>query len=238
MSPKNFLPVSMFLLFASSLLLSQDEVVQDLLPDVIEPKDAPHHGHFTDQRDSKNYKTIDIGNQTWMAENLSYLPAVSPLAQESATKPLYYVYGYDGSDVKVAEVSDNFKNYGALYNWPAAHAACPEGWHIPTGRDWDELINYLGHISVAGNKIKATGTMHWKESNESVTNASGFHALPGGAITAEEGMHHLHTKANFWSDEARHANTMASKSLSYRSSWVEGTYFPINSGLSVRCLKN
>ena len=234
-----FLLSTALFLLASTRLLSQNETAENIPSQSLElPDNEINCGSFIDQRDRKSYKTIDIGNQTWMAENLSFLPVVSPNNKASGSNSIYYVYGYEGSNVKTAKLTDNYKNYGVLYNWPAASSACPQGWHIPTGNDWDKLVDYLGHASVGGNKMKATGTIHWKESNKNVTNSTGFDALPGGVITVIKGRHYIQTRANFWSAEIRNSNNMSSKRLSDRSSWIEGTYFPKNSGLSVRCLKN
>jgi len=125
-------------------------------------------GTFTDSRDGNVYKWIKIGNQTWMAENLAYLPAVSSSNQESDYKKHYYVYGYEGNSVSIAKTRPNYRVYGVLYNWPAAvnidfsdrldmydgrfdrsagrrfQGACPAGWHLPSDGEWRELEAFLG----------------------------------------------------------------------------------------------
>ena len=122
-------------------------------------------GVFTDARDGKVYKTITIGTQTWMAENLAYLPSVSHSFTSSFDFPVYYVYGYDGNSVSAAKASANYITYGVLYNWEAAKIACPSGWHLPTDAEWTILENYLG--TTAGDKLKETGDIalvepqHW-----------------------------------------------------------------------------
>jgi len=78
-----------------------------------------------------------------VAENLTYLPAVSPPTEESGTDPYYYVYNYFGTNVNDAKASDNYKTFGVLYNWPAAMNACPKGWHIPSDAEWTVLSDYL-----------------------------------------------------------------------------------------------
>jgi len=72
--------------------------------------------------------------------------------------------------------------YGALYNAYAVKTGklCPQGWHVPSETEWTALVNYLGGQSVAGGKLKETGTAHWVSPNVGATNEVGFLALPGG----------------------------------------------------------
>jgi len=124
------------------------------------PQDAPNT--FTDSRDGKVYKTVTIGEQVWMAENLAYLPSVVGPATGSEdagneTVAFYYVYGYDGTDVAAAKATANYQTYGVLYNWKAAmngaassdsnpsgvQGVCPEGWHLPSDAEWTQLKTYL-----------------------------------------------------------------------------------------------
>ena len=114
-------------------------------------------GSFTDSRDHYVYQFVNIGNQTWMSENLRYLPSVVGPATGSTTTPYYYVYGYDGTDVNQAKETPNYITYGVLYNWPAmmsgaassnanpsgVQGVCPEGWHLPSAAEWVELETYL-----------------------------------------------------------------------------------------------
>jgi uncharacterized protein (TIGR02145 family) len=120
---------------------------------------AQETGILNDPRDGKTYKTVKVGNQTWMAENLAYK-----------------------SDKGYLEYSDskNNKTYGYLYTWSTAKSVCPAGWHIPNNKEFTLLVNFLGGDSIAGGKLKEEGTAHWESSNAEVTNMSGFTALPGG----------------------------------------------------------
>ncbi len=111
--------------------------------------------YFTDDRDGVTYRTVRIGTQCWMAENLRYLPTVSPKDRRSLicpwrwvyngshTKPYYYVYGYRGTRVKAAKETENYRHYGVLYNWSAALDVCPPGWHLPSDAEWTQLVEHL-----------------------------------------------------------------------------------------------
>lgn len=135
---------------------------------------------FVDNRDGHRYKWVQIGNQIWMAENLAYLPNVGPYTNESFSNSVYYVYNYFGINVSEAKLTDNFINYGVLYNWNAASNGCPSGWHLPSDNEWDELTYNLGGEQQAGGKLKESGFTHWNSPNVGATNSSYFTALPGG----------------------------------------------------------
>ena len=161
-------------------------------------EEGPVYGTFTDSRDGHVYKTVTIGSQVWMAENLAYLPAVNPgsTGAEDEGKhndPFYYVNDYDGTDVLVAKETTNYKNYGVLYNLTAAMTACPGGWHLPSDAEWKQLELYLGmpqeQLDLVGHrgeeanvgmKLREEGTSHWNYLIAGTYNESGFTALPGG----------------------------------------------------------
>jgi uncharacterized protein (TIGR02145 family) len=98
---------------------------------------------FTDPRDGHMYHYVQIGDQTWMAENLAYLPTVDPVDRLSGSEPRYYVLNYTGEDVGEARNQETFVKHGVLYNWPAALTAPPEGWHLPSHMEWRELEQYI-----------------------------------------------------------------------------------------------
>jgi hypothetical protein len=89
-----------------------------------------------DERDGHTYKSVKIGKQIWMAENLAYLPKVSRKTEQGGI----WVYGYDGIDKDAALMNDNYKKYGCLYDWETAKTICPKGWHLPSKSEFEELI--------------------------------------------------------------------------------------------------
>jgi len=143
------------------------------------------YGTMTDQ-DGNTYKTIKIGTQTWMAENLrttkyrngDLIPEVTDDATwEDLTTGALCTYENTTDKVHIA-------TYGRFYNWYAAidsRNIAPIGWHVPTKEEWTTLINYLGGASAAGGKMKEVGTTHWKSLSATATNESGFTALPSGS---------------------------------------------------------
>lgn len=207
-------------------------------------------GTFIDGRDSKIYNWVKIDTQVWMAENLAYLPSVSPSNSGSNTTPYYYVVGYEGGNVVFAKQTSNYQTYGVLYNWPAAQTACPEGWHLPSDEEWKTLEIYLGMSLSAvneyyfrtsgdvGDKLKESGISHWNSPNSTANNSSGFTALPGGYQNMATGFGHFRTYAHFWSSWTFDASNAWNRALNKDNASVWRWYTFRNYGLSVRCLKN
>jgi uncharacterized protein (TIGR02145 family) len=135
--------------------------------------------------DGNVYRTVVIGTQTWMTENLKttrfndsvQIPQIlDGDAWKKLATPGYCLY----------DNSVTFgKNYGALYNWYAVdasnvHKLAPKGWHVATEADWSTLETFLGGWNSAGGKLKEAGTAHWNAPNTGATNETKFSALPGG----------------------------------------------------------
>jgi uncharacterized protein (TIGR02145 family) len=208
---------------------------------------------FVDSRDGHKYRWVKIGNQLWMAENLAYLPTVSPSAVNSRTSPIYYVYGYEGNNVSEAKATTNFKTYGVLYNWPAELTACPLGWHLPSDEEWKTLEIYLGmsnseidtnvvrYSGTVGGKLKETGTVHWESPNTGATNSIGFGALPGGNRLSPGGPFvAMGRSAFFWSSTASAAGTNYpwDRLFSFDNDGSRRFADINSSGFSARCIKD
>jgi uncharacterized protein (TIGR02145 family) len=140
------------------------------------------YGSVTDV-DGNTYKTIQLGNQTWMAENLKtehYAngDVINNIAETDLWEnTLVGAWTYYNNNEEMNE------DYGKLYNWFAVEDPrniCPSGWHIPNDPEWEALLTHLGGYLVAGASMKETGLNHFAYSNEGSTNESGFTGLPGG----------------------------------------------------------
>ncbi len=208
-------------------------------------------GSFTDSRDNNQYSTVTISDQTWMAENLAYLPNICGPDSECG----YWVYGYNGSNVGDAKATPNYTTYGALYNWEMAKAACPTGWRLPTDYDWSYLEVQLG-ISFAiiesdaeglrgtdqGGKMKEAGELHWDATNLGANNSSGFTGLPGGLRdNINKNFQALGAGGYFWSStqDGNWVNYrfLVNSSEQVGSDWASSAIGNTALGGSVRCLK-
>ncbi len=128
--------------------------------------------------------------------------------------------------------------YGALYNWYAVNLSklCPIGWHVPNDSEWIELFEFLGGESIAGGKLKESGTVRWYPPNTAATNQSGFAALPGGQIDAY--FHDLLYQGFWWSSTAIYDDFAIATSLYCWSENILIYNSHKTTGYSVRCLKD
>lgn len=177
---------------------------------------------FTDPRDKKKYKTVKIGDQIWFAENLAYKPV----------KGNYWAYG---------NKPKNATKYGYLYDWETAKKVSPLGWHLPGDEEWTILIDNLGGEDIAGARMRETGTDHWIETNESITNESGFTALPGGNYNniLEDHFYNIGEYTGWWSSLEDDAIYAIGYFMSIRNDLaINRNYGTKTYGFSVRCIKD
>jgi uncharacterized protein (TIGR02145 family) len=172
------------------------------------------NSHFKDPRDGKVYRTVKIGNQVWMAENLNYKIGGS--------------WCYDNDKA-------NGRKYGRLYTWDAAKVACPVGWHLPTRQEWGELLVTVGGFSVAGKKLKATSG--W-DNNGNSTDDYGFSALPGGYRSSDGGFGNAGNNGNWWTATESNSDDAYNRYVYYSNDNVNEHYFIKSVGFSVRCLRD
>jgi sulfatase modifying factor 1 len=198
---------------------------------------AQQYDSFKDPRDDKIYKTVKIGTQTWMAENLnvSTFRNGDPVPEAQSDEEWVIkkaAWCYYKNDPK------NGEKYGKLYNWSAVkdpRGLAPEGWHIPSGAEWNTLSKFLGGIAAAGTKMRSkTG---WDE-NGGGTNSSGFSGLPG-SLRYDDGQFNDIGRMGYWwcttSNEAggrSHNLALNNTYLGFGASFKDSIGF----GFSVRCV--
>ena len=193
------------------------------------------NGTFTDSRDNKTYNVIRLGTQIWMTENLAYEIPGKEISDNTEWKNNNT---FNGWCYYKNDKANNGETYHILYQYEAAVIACPEGWHIPNNDEWNVLINYLGGASVAGGKMKTTGTSLWDDPNAGATNESGFSGVPGGARYADGGFGYLGVRACFWSSTDYHNTGSYYYILSALAPGIDKTTIGNNYGFSVRCILN
>ena len=225
-----------------------------------EAGDNCEYGTLTDDRDGQTYKTVKIGEQWWMAENLNYAYTGVPFKVRGFTSDsTSWCYDNDAA---------NCAKYGRLYTWAAAmdsagiipgntangcgygklcklgnvkvRGVCPEGWHLPTEAEWSTLFDAVGGQVIAGIMLKSTEG--WKDKNDGTSgNGSdnfGFSALPAGGRYYDGDFNGEGNDANFWSSTEDDSNAAYYMRLYYSIDYAYlGNYFK-DDGFSVRCLRD
>jgi uncharacterized protein (TIGR02145 family) len=199
------------------------------------------------------YKTVTIGNQVWMKENLrtgSYrdgswlltnLYSDFEWAGAAEACCIYHPSYVDGLDNE----SGVLNAYGRLYNWYAvtdSRGLCPVGWRIPTEADWEELIDYLGGAEVAGGKLKSRRTVpdahpRWEDPNTDASDAVSFAALPSGYRSSLGSYEGIGEYACWWSSTEYDANYAYSYYIYSGDTYLELSNDRKRAGYSVRCIK-
>jgi uncharacterized protein (TIGR02145 family) len=195
---------------------------------------------FTDTRDGKKYLSVKIGDQLWMAQNLNYKPS----------RGNSWCYGNNNS---------NCNQYGRLYDWETAMAACPDGWHLPSEQEWETLAKYAGDKNVnyeninlgekynAGKRLKSTtGWNNRWNTNGNGTDALYFSALPGGYRDTVGNFDNAGDYGNWWTADVykdSRAYGLGMNCCKFEDVWTDVTdisvrkfYEEKNFGLSVRCV--
>jgi uncharacterized protein (TIGR02145 family) len=232
-----------------------DTTVQDTVKDTIAVESVPEDTSLCanvpatvlcDKRDGQLYRTIHIGSQMWMAQNLNYAVSNS--------------WCYNNS-------LENCSNYGRLYQWTAAmnldkayshslagdlieekhQGVCPDGWYLPKDKDMETLVHYVTESNkTLGFATEEVGTSlrketGWEENDEEIlgTNRYGFSAVPAGYRDANGSFAFLGEEADFWVAEEESNGTQAPHwNLYYANQSFSGEYRNLKSfAFSVRCIK-
>ena len=180
---------------------------------------------ITDTRDSKVYKTVKIGSQTWMADNLDYSDSVETpsLVGNSAC------FNNDAAKCKVA---------GRLYTWAVASEVCPSGWHLPDSTEWQTLITTVGEEHAAEVLKSQTGWKLHTDSHGSGTDAVGFFALPVGHTNENGVFGDEELYATFWTASDHGGNSGVFVYMWYMYDTVEFKNVDKKWRVPVRCVKD
>ncbi len=202
-------------------------------------------GELISDKSGNSYKTVYIGTQQWMAENLktskysdgTLIPNVTDYTEwENNTTGAWAYYENDAA---------NNSKYGKLYNWYAVSPTtngnknvCPSGWHVPTDAEWTVLTEYLGGESIAGGKMKEVGTTSWVSPNAEAINTSLFTGLPGGGRYNAGSYDAIGYFGLWWSSSETNTNNAWARSLYLNGGNAFRDYSAKESGFSVRCLRD
>lgn len=191
---------------------------------------AWEYGSFTDARDGRVYKTIDIWGQTWMAENLDY--------RDSVAKP-----ELEGNRWCYGNEAEQCDAYGSFYSCELSSQVCPAGWHLPSISDWFELYNFIvlmGGDPQSGLRAK-DGWLDYSDNVNNGTDVLGFTAIPGGIMYGENSYGSATQEAWFWYAQDCSLNEyeafyLSSEEVNFVSSSVSGG--KITDAYNVRCIKD
>jgi uncharacterized protein (TIGR02145 family) len=197
-----------------------------------------------------SYKTIQIGSQKWMAENLRTSKYQNGDPIPNNTNVDQWIGLTSGVWCHYQNNSQYECPYGKLYNWYVvsdSRNVCPTGWHVPTNSDWQTLILSLdpnaditspvANSTTAGSSLKSTGLTYWSSPNSDATNVSGFSALPNGRLVGNT--FNILTFVGYWWSSTPVNSTDAYNINMYSGS---GNILPDQNenynGLGIRCIKD
>lgn len=181
------------------------------------------------------YKSILLGKQEWMMDNLKVTKYKNgqpvPHIQDSTVWNAWEngAYVFYKNDTK----------HGVLYNWMAVidkRGVCPTGWHVPSGVEWDTLAKFLGGDEIAGGKMKAK--LHWEMPNTSATNTSSFHALPKGMYGVNGSFNNIGKNAYWWSSTEHGVSSAWGREIGFNEPALFAGHGDKRDGLSIRCIKD
>ena len=236
---------ALFLILFSSLVACQKETTSPTNNHVAQTIGKP--GPNITDAESNTYKTVYIGTQQWMAENLKVTKYNDGTAIPNITDNTQWQNNTTGAWTYYNNDAANNAKYGKLYNWYAVSKisngdknVCPTGWHVPTDAEWTVLTNYLGPAaaSVAGGKLKEAGTTSWNSPNTGATNTSLFTGLPGGIRAYYGDFFNVGSSGFWWCSTEFNTDTAGYRSLVYFNGSVTRFIFNKRLGMSVRCLRD
>ncbi|MBM2817187.1 MAG: hypothetical protein HW421_3949 [Ignavibacteria bacterium] len=190
---------------------------------------------------ANNFESVTIGTQVWMSKNLDVSTYRNGEAIPHVTDQTAWGNLTTGAWCYYNNDANNGTTYGKLYNWYAVNdprGLAPAGWHVPSDAEWTTLTTYLGGESVAGGKLKETGTAHWNSPNTGATNESGFSALPGGWRSNYGAFFYVGNYGYWWSATESDGTNAWLRDLGFDSADIYRDGYSKGDGFSVRCLRD
>jgi uncharacterized protein (TIGR02145 family) len=196
--------------------------------------------------DGNVYKTITIGTQTWMAENLKVTKyrngdSIPNLTDNQQWENVTAGANRTGAYCDYENTPGNSTTYGKLYNGYAVNdprGLAPNGWHVPTKSEWATLIDYLGGKDVAGDKLKEKGNAHYTSLNTGATNETGFTALPSGDRENIGRFGSIGRFGGWWSSTEEDIYSAWDLCVGYDFGGVVMDHGDESAGYSVRCVRD
>lgn len=192
--------------------------------------------------EGNSYKTVIIGKQIWMGENLKVSKYSDGTEIQNITDNTQWSKLITGAWCYYNNDATNNSKYGKLYNWYAVangnKNVCPTGWHVPTDAEWTVLIDYLGGFNVAASKMKEVGTSKWFSPNADATNTSMFTGIPGGTRFDNGYFFFIGRDGLWWSSSEDGTINGHDRVLHYDSGASGKGKQDKRFGMSVRCLKD
>ena len=198
------------------------------------------YGKMTDI-DGNVYKTIQIGKQIWMADNLRVTKYRNGNPIQQVENNQVWENLDFGAWSYYSNVSEVDLTYGKLYNWFSVNDArglAPKGWHIPTSIEVVRLVEFLGGDTEAGGLMKETGTTYWASPNEGATNSSGFSARPAGKREFNGDFINQNREAGFWTSTLNNSFSANIFYLGYDTKSIYLSPYYMTAGFSIRCIKD
>jgi uncharacterized protein (TIGR02145 family) len=216
----------------SNYLRKADDIIADLQ---LQIKQLQSLSNVIDI-DGNSYKTVKIGSQIWMSENLK----VTKYRNGESIPNVTNNYEWSNLNIGAWNINQDVTIYGRLYNWFTVsdnRGLCPNGWHVPSLEEWNILVDFLGGEEIAGAKLKATTL--W-DSNEGATNESGFAAFANGFALINTGNLHVDNGnlGFFWSSSPWSDWGAISKKLWTITNDIKNHIGDKKNGFSVRCLRD
>jgi uncharacterized protein (TIGR02145 family) len=196
---------------------------------------------FQVRASSLELETVTIGSQEWRTKNLDVTTYRNGDVIPEVNDPDEWANLTTGAWCYYKNDNKNGEIYGKLYNWHAVNdrrGLAPKGYHVPSIKEWDELINYLEGIYRAGGKMKEKEYTHWSSPNAEATNSSGFTGLSSGYRDASGTFYDIGYLGYWWSSSVFGTKGAWSRKLEYTNGHAYRSNANRANGFSVRCIKD